>query len=99
MIGFWNIAKVDPKKTALVETFSDRSLTRGELSEATNKIVHVLRSRGIKTSDVIAAVMDNSIEAIEIFLAAMQSGLYFVPINYHLTENEIAHIQQSCLRC
>ena len=92
MIGFWNIAKVDPKKTALVETFSDRSVTRGELSEATNKIVHVLRSRGIKTSDVIAAVMDNSIEAIEIFLAAMQSGLYFVPINYHLTENEIAHI-------
>jgi long-chain acyl-CoA synthetase len=96
MIGFWNIARVEPDVPAITEAETGKSVTRGELSAATHRLVHAMRSRGVRTNDVVAGVMDNRIESIEVFLAAMQAGLYFVPINYHLTEAEIAYILKDC---
>lgn len=92
MIGFWNLAREDESQVALVEWSSGRSLTRGELAARTNQVSHMFASRGIKPQDVVAVVLENRIEFFEVFLAAMQSGLYFVPINYHFTVDEIAHI-------
>ncbi len=92
MIGFWNVARREPDVVAIIEAETGRSVSRGELATMTHQLVHLLRSRGIKANDVIAAVMDNRIESVTVFLAAMQAGLYFVPINYHLTDSEIAYI-------
>ena len=92
MIGFWNEARREPDVVAIIEAEAGRSVSRGELATKTHQLVHLLRSRGVKANDVIAAVMDNRIESVTVFLAAMQAGLYFVPINYHLTDAEIAYI-------
>lgn len=92
MIGFWNLAAEDPARVAVTEAYSDRGLTRGELAARTNQVSRMFESAGIEPRDVIAVVLDNCIEFFEIFLGAMQSGLYFVPINYHLTVDEISHI-------
>ena len=92
VIGFWNEARREPDVVAIIEAEAGRSVSRGELATKTHQLVHLLRSRGVKANDVIAAVMDNRIESVTVFLAAMQAGLYFVPINYHLTDAEIAYI-------
>jgi len=96
MIGFWNIAREAPQALAVTEVETGRTVSRGELAESTHRLVHGLRRRGLSANDVIAGVMDNRIESLEVFLAALQAGLYFVPINYHLTEDEIAHILKDC---
>ena len=89
--GFWKLAQKNPERVALIE-LNGRSLTAGELLAASNQLVHGLRALGLKQGDVIAAVLPNSVEMIEIYLAAGQAGWYLVPINNHLTATEIAYI-------
>ena len=40
----------------------------------------------------MAGLLPNSIEALALFFAAAQTGLYIVPVNWHLTAPEVAYI-------
>jgi long-chain acyl-CoA synthetase len=91
--GFWNLAQRHPDRLALVSP-EGTTCTAGELMAASNRLVHGLRALGVQQGDVVATVLPNSIEMIELYLAAGQAGLYLVPINHHLTASEIAYILQ-----
>jgi long-chain acyl-CoA synthetase len=88
---FWSIAEADPERLALVDSDETR-YKAGELQAASNRIVHGLRARGLETGDVVAAVLPNGVEMIELYLAIAQAGLYLVPINFHFTGPEIAYL-------
>jgi long-chain acyl-CoA synthetase len=90
-LGFWNFAQKDPAHLALVAP-DGREWTRGELLSGCNQLVHGLRALGLEKGDCIAAVLPNSIEMIELYLAVVQAGWYMTPINHHLTGPEIAYI-------
>ncbi len=92
-LGFWNVARSDPGRLALVDP-DGAEMTAGELWAECNKLVHGLRALGMKPGDTIATVLPNSAAMIEVYLAVMQAGLYLVPINHHLTGPEIAYILQ-----
>lgn len=47
---------------------------------------------GIREGDVIALIADNTVEAFEVYWAAMRSGLYITPVNWHLAPEEAAYI-------
>lgn len=94
MIGFWNIARVEPDEVAIVEDHTGRSCTRGELAERSHRLVWALRGRGLATGSVLAAVMRNEIEFFEVLLAALQAGWYLVPVNHHFAPREVAYILQ-----
>ncbi|WP_238010520.1 AMP-binding protein [Dactylosporangium sp. AC04546] len=90
--GFRLWAAAEPDLCAIV-TADDRRISYGELYAEVNRISHGLRTRaGLQVGDTVAAVMTNSPGMIALYLAAMQSGLYLVTLNYHLTEPEIAYI-------
>src|ERR1700748_3733434 len=92
LVGFRLWAASDPELTAIV-TADDRTLTYGELFAEVNRISHALRERcGLVPGDTIASVMTNSAGMVALYLAAMQSGVYLVTVNYHLTEPEVAYI-------
>ena len=57
-----------------------------------NQVVHGLRAAGVEQGDVVATVLPNGEEIIELYLAALQAGWYLVPINHHLVGPEIAYI-------
>ncbi|SVC35508.1 uncharacterized protein METZ01_LOCUS288362, partial [marine metagenome] len=90
-IGFWNFAKKQPHKLALVDPFGNE-WTREKLHDLSNQIVHSLRSLGMKRGDSIAVVLPNCAEYYAINLACTQAGFYMVPINWHLAGPEIAYI-------
>jgi len=90
-LGFWNLARRDPQALALVDP-DGREWTRGELLAAANRIVHGLRALGLGRGDCVAAVLPNSAEMIQLYLAVTQAGMYLSPINHHLTAPEIAYI-------
>jgi len=90
-LGFWKIAANDPSRVALVEP-DGREVKAGELLADANRLVHSLRKLGLETGDVAATVLPNCSAMIEIYLAAIQAGLYLVPINNHLAGPEIAYI-------
>ena len=94
-LGFWNLAQKQPDALALAAP-DGRDWTRGELLAECNQLVHGLRALGLKPGDCVAAVLPNSVEMVQLYLAVAQAGWYLTPINHHLTAPEIAYIVGDC---
>jgi long-chain acyl-CoA synthetase len=93
--NFWERAAQRPHHTAVVEA-DGNEVTAGELLASTNQLVHGLRAMGLQPGDAVAAVLPNSLQVYEIYLAMQQAGWYLTPINFHLVGPEIAYILQDC---
>jgi len=94
-LGFWSIAGDDPDYLAVVDP-DGREVRAGELLASSNQLVHGLRDLGLQPGDVVAMVLPNSVEVLELYLAVLQAGWYLVPVNFHLVGPEIAYIVQDC---
>ena len=90
-LGFWALAQEDPDYLALVTPEGD-DVRAGELLGHANQLVHALRAQGFGVGDVVATLLPNGTEMIEVYLAALQAGWYLVPINHHLVAPEVAYI-------
>jgi long-chain acyl-CoA synthetase len=90
-LGFWKLANAEPDRVALVDP-DGNARTAGELLTVANQVSHGLRAQGLETGDTVACVLPNGMEMIELYLGAMQIGLYLTPINHHLVGPEIAYI-------
>ncbi len=91
-IGFRLWAAAEPDLIAVIDA-EDTPITYGELFAEVNRISHGFRElHGLTEGDTVACVMNNSVGMVALYLAAMQSGLYLVTINYHLTRHEIEYI-------
>ena len=90
-LGFWALAQDDPEYLALVTPEGDE-VKAGELLGRSNQLVHALRAEGFGVGDVVATLLPNGSEMLEVYLAALQAGWYLVPINHHLVAPEVAYI-------
>ena len=90
-LGFWNIARREPDRAALLLE-DGSSVSFGELCAEANRIARVFRAAGLTRGDCVATVLPNDLSAYAAELAALQSGLYYCPLNHHLTGPEIAYI-------
>ena len=91
-IGFWTAAaQSHPARIAVVDD-RGRETSFGELFANQNRLANGLRALGLGAGDCVAALLWNQREFLELALAAMQTGLYLLPINWHLTAPEVAHI-------
>ena len=86
-LGFWALAQEDPDYLALVTPEGDE-VRSGELLGRANQVVHALRAQGFGVGDVVATLLPNGAEMLEVYLAALQAGWYLVPINFHLVAHE-----------
>ncbi|MGW0196013.1 AMP-binding protein [Nonomuraea sp. NPDC003201] len=93
--GFYAIAAADPDRLAMIDSDGTRT-SYGELLARVNQVSHGLRARGLGTGDVVAGVLPNGIDAVVMVMATAQIGLYYVPINWHLTASEVAYILADC---
>lgn len=91
MSGFYKYAQADPQRLALVDP-DGTEYSAGELLGRANRLVHALRSMGLRAGDTVAAVLPNGVKPMTALLAAQQAGFYYVPINYRLAPPEIAYI-------
>jgi malonyl-CoA/methylmalonyl-CoA synthetase len=66
--------------------------TFGELEARSNRLAHLLRARGLATGDRLAFFLQNRIEVIDLWIAAVKLGLTLVPINVLYRERELRHI-------
>jgi long-chain acyl-CoA synthetase len=89
--GLWNIAGDQPDLTAVVDP-SGREITYRELAAAADAYGRGLQALGLGVGDCMTVMLPNSIELVALYFAAMECGLYIVPINWHLTGHEIAYI-------
>jgi long-chain acyl-CoA synthetase len=94
-LSFWAIARNHPNLLALVEE-DGTEITFGELLARANRLVHGLRSLGLKKGDCFATILENEAAVYETFMAAAQAGMYVTPINNKLAPPEIAYIVENC---
>ena len=92
--GLSYFAQRNPQASAVIEP-GGRVWSRSELGIAVNQIAHALRERGLKERDVIAVLAPNCIEFVATYLAATDIGLYVVPINWHLSVQEVSYILEN----
>jgi long-chain acyl-CoA synthetase len=93
MSGFYKYAQAEPDFVTVVDPDGTEHTAGAVLSRA-NRYVHALRGLGLEAGDAVAAVLPNGVLPVEVYLAALQAGWYYVPINYRLSAPEIAYIIQ-----
>ncbi|GAA4634539.1 fatty-acid--CoA ligase FadD4 [Actinoallomurus vinaceus] len=90
-LGFWRLARNDPDWIACVDP--DGTEYRAEdLLARCNRVVHGLRDLGLQPGDGICGLVPNGVDGLILYLAALQAGWYYTPINWHLTGPEIGYI-------
>jgi acyl-CoA synthetase (AMP-forming)/AMP-acid ligase II len=80
-----------PEATALVMS-SGETLSYGELLTRSDAAAQLLYHAGLRRGDGAAIMLLNSPEFFEIAWAAQRSGLYYTPVNTHLTFEEVDYI-------
>lgn len=85
-------AAAEPDKPAIVLHPSGKVITFGALEAQANQLAHYFRKSGLREGDAIAILMENNEHILAVMWAARRSGLYYVPINTHLTAAEAAYI-------
>jgi long-chain acyl-CoA synthetase len=89
--GFWQRAQENPDWVAVIEADGTQH-TAGSLLGRVNQLTHGLRELGLKPGDGITGLLPNGVAALEVYLAALQAGWYYTPVNWHFTVPEIAYI-------
>ncbi len=67
-------------------------ITFDDLEARANRLAHYFRDAGLAEGDAVAILMENNEHIHAVMWAARRSGLYYVPINTHLTAAEAAYI-------
>ncbi len=104
-VGMWTKkwAERNPDKPVLVDLDRGKECTARELHLRSNKLAAGLLKKGLKKGDVLAVVLKNSIEFMEIYFACAGTGIILLPLNFHLTPTELEYqvklVEPSVLIC
>lgn len=79
-----------PDKPALI--MGERSITWQELDRRVDRIASALLARGLKRGDMVAVLLANCPEFVELYFGIARAGMVATPVNYRLTANELTQI-------
>ncbi len=91
-----NFVSVSPDKPAIVRPATGESLTYRQLDENSLRFAKYLRSLGLERGDHIALISNNDLRVMEVYWAALRTGLYITVVNWHLTAAEAAYVVNDC---
>lgn len=84
------VARERPDALAYVMAGSGQRLTYTELDQRSNRLAHLWRRHGVRGGGTVVIVMENNLVWPVVVAAGMRSGLYVTPVNWHLTQAELA---------
>jgi long-chain acyl-CoA synthetase len=90
-LGLWAIAAESPDRTAVIEP-TGTAVSYAELAREADRYGRGLRSLGLSVGDSVATLLPNSVTALAMYFAAIETGLYVVPVNWHQVATEISYI-------
>jgi acyl-CoA synthetase (AMP-forming)/AMP-acid ligase II len=83
-------AASQPDAEAVV--FEETRLTYGRLNERVNRLANGLRSLGLRQGSHVALLLENCHQYLEAYYALSKAGMVAVPLNWRLSEKELAYI-------
>ena len=66
--------------------------TWAELDRRANRLIHAFRAAGLRAGDTVAMYAGDGRATTEFMVAAHHVGLRYVPVNWHFTADELAHV-------
>jgi long-chain acyl-CoA synthetase len=69
-----------------------RAVSYAELAGEADRYGRGLQALGLTAGDTVAGLLPNSASMLALFFAAIETGLYVVPINWHQVAAEVAYI-------
>ena len=81
-----------PDKVAARMAGTDEQLTYAQLDDRSVRLARVLADAGLVKGDVVALVATIDLRALEVYWAAIRSGLYVTAVNHQLSAEEVAYI-------
>ncbi len=79
-------------QTPLLRAPDGRTLTHGAALQRSARMAGALRQLGVTPGDRVAAMVDKSFGAVLLYLACLQSGAVYVPINPGFRAEETSHV-------
>lgn len=74
-------------------------ITWAALDRRINRMIRALRASGLRAGDRIVLFAGNSCAVYEMMIAAGHAGITYVPVNWHFTADELAHVMQDSAAC
>ncbi|HWA66174.1 MAG TPA: acyl-CoA synthetase [Mycobacteriales bacterium] len=74
----------------------DERVTYAELHARAMRVAGLLHEAGLRRGDAVALMLTNRREFLEVTWGCQLSGLYYTPVNTHLTFDEVAYIVDDC---
>ena len=96
MVHLSDLAAAMPAKPAVIMADGGRVLTYRQLDERSRQVSRLLAAHGIGPRDHIAVLMVNRPEYFEVAWGAQRRGVYWTPVNWHLTADEAGYIVRDC---
>ena len=90
-IGLWAIAAHSPDRPAVIGA-DGGVVSYAELARAADRYGRGLQALGLTAGDTVATLLPNGVTALAMYFAAIETGLYIVPINWHQVTAEVAYI-------
>ncbi|HWE98313.1 MAG TPA: AMP-binding protein [Caulobacteraceae bacterium] len=87
-------AQEKPDQVAVIDP-NDRR-TFAQVNAAANRVVRLLRDRGLQAGDSVALLCSNRAEFVEVISATLRGGFRITPVNWHLTADEVEYIINDC---
>ena len=88
-------AEAHPDRPAVILYPSGTTVSFAEMEKRANQLAHLFRRHGLQEGDAVAILMENNEHYHTVMWAARRCGLYYVPINTHLTATEAAYIVEN----
>jgi acyl-CoA synthetase (AMP-forming)/AMP-acid ligase II len=73
-------------------TTADEARTYGDLWERTRSVAGALRAAGVERGSVVAVLLHNSLEFLDVLCASAHLGAIFMPLNWRLAPPELTYI-------
>jgi long-chain acyl-CoA synthetase len=90
-IGLWAIAAHSPDRPAVIGA-DGAVVSYAELARAADRYGRGLQALGLSAGDTVATLLPNGVTALAMYFAAIETGLYVVPVNWHQVAGEVAYI-------
>jgi len=86
----WRRAGADPGQTCLLLP-DGRAISYAMVAEGAGRVAALLRAKGVKPGDRVAAQIEKRVESVMLYLAVLQVGAIYAPLNTAYTKAELAY--------
>ncbi len=90
------LAHQHPDKPAVVTAATGETVTYRQLDEASVRLSRLLADHGLGFGEHVALLFENTAAYLTAAWGCQRSGLYWTPVNHHLTAAEAAYIVRDC---